>query len=283
MSKAKIISSDNNLPTPEKNKAAWYSEERLQQLLEYYVGDSENVAVLHALGNEKELIYQLQQFAQYGNGNQHLEGQQLQQLIIPLNVNALNGQLSEDTNHWVGLYITHNSNGGIIFSYIDPMGRPINSNLQATIEQTLSASFASVQMEQPLLNRSIQFVRQISEVELDGNINDCGPMLVYAMACASRSTLENLPTINSQVQSDSFGAFLRDSFNRQDDFNSIYITAVRHSNNGTSNIDDNDSDYYGNFLSNQLLNSEYSSSQVYRYCCINWYKIKYINYLKYSL
>jgi hypothetical protein len=206
------------MPEPTKNdEAEWYSAEKLQQLLEYYVADNDNTVVTAAFSTEGELKQNLKQI----QGN-------WQQLVIPLNVNALSGQLGEDTNHWVGVHISYgNDNFGqamVVIRYIDPMGRlPIDSGIRDILVSSLPGF--TIRVEKPLDGKAIQYVEQ-SENELQGNTDDCGPMLVYAMACLSRGLLQKIPTISSAEASRSLGSFLRESFSKNDDFDKIHKTAV---------------------------------------------------------
>ena len=199
------------------DEAEWCSAEKLQRLLEYYIGDNDHTVVTSAFSTEEELKEQLQQLPSPQDS--------WQQLIIPLNVNALSGQLGEDTNHWVGVHISYSDtdSGEIIISYIDPMGRlSIDSGIRDILVSKLPGF--TIRVERPLYNKSMQYVEQSGDV-LQGNTDDCGPMLVYAMACLSRGLLQELPTINNAEESGSLGSFLRESFNKNDDFNKIHQAA----------------------------------------------------------
>ena len=44
------------------------------------------------------------------------------------------------------------------------MGRVISNQIQSTIKQQLEKSFAAVDIEQPLLDNGIQYVRQVSKI-----------------------------------------------------------------------------------------------------------------------
>jgi len=204
-------------PTKANDEAGWYSAEKLQQLLEYYVGgNDDHVIITHALSTEEELKQNLKQIQD-----------NWQQLVIPLNVNALSGQLGEEANHWVGVHISYSdtdTGGEIIISYIDPMGRlSIDSGIRDILVSKLPGF--TIRVEKPLHNKAIQHVTKISDLELQGNTDDCGPMLVYAMACLSRDLLDDLPTINNAAESKSLGSFLRESFNKKEDFNTIHQAA----------------------------------------------------------
>ena len=209
--------------------SSWYSGEKLKSLLDHYVG-SEHINITEALSTVDQLSNHLQ-----------LLIRQQKQHIIPLNVSALTGELGTDTNHWIGLHIFINrSNNSVTVKYIDPMGHAINSKVQAIIEQ----GFSVVQIEQPLLNNGIQYVQQKSVIELFGNINDCGPMLVYIMTCLTR--VVDPIKISSHAESVSLGNFLRSSFEKKTNFNEIYATFKKNTNNTSESIknvvNDNDKD-----------------------------------------
>lgn len=184
----------------------WYSDGKLLKLLQYY---TENINVSPCLSKEEELSSKLIELYKEGKG----------QFIIPLNVNALTGELGGNTNHWVGLYITIGSYSEIKINYIDPIGRPIDPKIKEMIQTECKSSV----VEQPLLNQGIQYTQQVSEIELSGNIDDCGPFLIYCLACINRK-LSLPPKIISQTESDSLGLFLRESFDGSKSFDKIYKT-----------------------------------------------------------
>ena len=218
----------------------WYSDDKLHGLLEHYVG-GDHINVTGALSSIEQLNNYLQQLAQQPNTTELLKSQH----IIPLNVSALTGELGANNNHWVGLHIFINSsNNSVTVKYIDPMGRAISYQIQSIIKQQLEKNFTSVIIDQPLLNNGIQYVQQTSDIELSGNIDDCGPMLIYIMTCLTR--IVDPIKISSYTESVSLGNYLRDSFEKKTDFNEIYATFKKNSKNTSESIEntvnDNDKD-----------------------------------------
>jgi tetratricopeptide (TPR) repeat protein len=194
----------------------WYSEEQIDNLLKHYL-DTDYIQIWYALSNQEQLSYQLSRLPRLLDKPQH---------IIPLNVDALTGELCHG-NHWVGLHIlVNNDNNSVMANYINPMGYPANLGVCGIINQVLSRLFATVTIGQPLLKQGVQIAKQVSAIELSGNTDDCGPMLVYIMACQTRAT--DIIKIISYEGSISFGAFLRDSFARYEDFNTIYVTLSKN-------------------------------------------------------
>ena len=211
----------------------WYSDDKLHGLLEHYVG-GDHINITGALSSIDQLNNCLQQLVQQPSTTttESIKSQH----IIPLNVSALTGELGANNNHWVGLHIFINSsNSSVTVKYIDPMGRAISGQIQSIIKQQLEKSFASVDIEQPLLNKGIQYVQQTSTIELSGNTDDCGPMLVYTIICLSR--IVDPIKISSHAESVSLGDFLRDSFEKKTDFNEIYATFKKNTKNISESIE----------------------------------------------
>jgi tetratricopeptide (TPR) repeat protein len=93
--------------------------------------------------------------------------------IIPLNVNALDGGFGT-TSHWVGLHICTNAEAQIIaVKYLNPIGQKINKLLSGIISQK-----TGIVPKDITFGEGPQFAYEELEIELKGNINDCGPMLV---------------------------------------------------------------------------------------------------------
>jgi hypothetical protein len=121
--------------------------------------------------------------------------------IIPINVNVIEGELNAgEANHWVGLRLVRNADDRRFnVDYVDPMGRPINGRVRDLITGTLGDNLVGI--AEPFTGRAIQAAQLIEHVEAEerivefiGNINDCGPMLVYAMDDpVKRGNLPNIP------------------------------------------------------------------------------------------
>jgi hypothetical protein len=201
----------------EGKSSQWYSEETVKSLLEHYIG-GDHINITDALNSTDQLSHHLQLFLNQEDPDSLQTPKQI--AFIPLNVSALTGEPGINTNHWVGLYVfTDGSDNLVTVAYIDPMGHAINNQIQHLIEQQLGQSFTSVKIEQPLLGNGIQYVSQVSEIELFGNLDDCGPMLIYAATCLSHSVTPI--KINGKIASDTLGNFLRKSFADKDPFNKI--------------------------------------------------------------
>ena len=229
----------------------WYSGEKLHDLLEHYVGD-DHINITGALSSIKQLNHYLQQLAHQINTTESLKSQH----IIPLNVSALTGELGANTNHWVGLHIFINSiSNSVTVKYIDPMGRAISNQIQSIIKQQL-VSFSAIKIEHHLLDNSIQYVQQKSTIELSGNIDDCGPMLVYIMTCLT--CLVDPIKISSHAESVLLGNFLRDSFEKKTDFKEIYTALKKNAKNTSESIENtvNDNDKDSVTSKEHLKNSE---------------------------
>lgn len=108
---------------------------------------------------------------------------------IPLNVNAINGDLGINQNHWVGLRIVKDKiNDKFKVEYVDPMGYPISDKVQTIVEAALGKE--KINYSEPLTGKAIQYTKRINEgkddlgndvISLNGNTDDCGPMLTFAM------------------------------------------------------------------------------------------------------
>ncbi len=214
----------------------WYSGERLEALLRTYT-NTHDTKVLSACNTIDQLQHSLtDQILNPSNQvlnplNDNLEEKHsVLHYIVPLNVNALTGELGVDTNHWVGLYITNNitrnhntnENGNVTehvsnyeICYVDPMGRNINSS----VEQVILSKFNIEGVKEPLLNKGIQYVTQVSTIEISGNTDDCGPFLIYCMACLNHNM--SIPQVKSHEESKELGAFLRQSFDKGLSFDTI--------------------------------------------------------------
>lgn len=97
--------------------------------------------------------------------------------IIPLNINAIDGSFAA-TNHWAGLYVQTDEDGKITtIKYLNPIGQEINQELNfAVLEKT------GVPPEDLTMGKGVQFAYiPKSGIELKGNINDCGPLLVQLL------------------------------------------------------------------------------------------------------
>jgi Ran GTPase-activating protein (RanGAP) involved in mRNA processing and transport len=95
--------------------------------------------------------------------------------IIPLNVNAIDGSFSA-TNHWVGFYICTGADTKITtVKYLNPIGQKINPQLLEFICQR-----TGVMPDDLTEGKGVQFAyfKDAETLELKGNCNDCGPMLV---------------------------------------------------------------------------------------------------------
>lgn len=182
----------------------WYGEEELVLILKRYVP---NIEISLPATGLSALLKQLNHIQENG------------QYFIPLNVNGISKAFEANgNNHWVGLYIVKTQEK-LTVKYLDTMGHPINSDLERVIQEKLKIH----NIEQPLQAQGIQFVQQVSEIELEGNTDDCGPFLIYCMTCLANN--KNLELgINTLEQSISLGRFLRESFNKQSDFKEIYKT-----------------------------------------------------------
>jgi hypothetical protein len=129
--------------------------------------------------------------------------------IIPMNVNVIAGELgSRQANHWVGLHIVKQQEG-IVVNYVDPMGRVINDQVQNTVMSILDTH----EINCPLSGRAIQKVEESRDasgkiVEVTGNINDCGPMLVCAMDCIIHPD-KPLPEVMDMAASKALGQHIR--------------------------------------------------------------------------
>ncbi|HJK89036.1 MAG: 50S ribosome-binding GTPase (plasmid) [Candidatus Megaira endosymbiont of Mesostigma viride] len=182
----------------------WYGADELVSILTRYIPNVEvNLPAVDLNALDKQL------------GHVQNQGQ----YFIPLNVNGISKGFEESrNNHWVGLYVI-TSEDKLTVKYLDTMGHPINSYLERVIKDKLGIH----NIEQPLQAQGIQFVQQVSEIELEGNTDDCGPFLIYCMTCLANNKSLELG-INTLEQSISLGRFLRESFNRSSDFKEIYQT-----------------------------------------------------------
>jgi energy-coupling factor transporter ATP-binding protein EcfA2 len=191
------------------NGSLWYGEREISLLIKNY---APRVNILMSVSTPLGLTKQLDQIQQNG---QH---------FIPLNINCLSQNFEEGrNNHWAGLYVIK-SDHGISVTYLDPMGEKINKQLASEIQNKLGIN----NIIQPLRGVEIQYVQETSQ-GLTGNTNDCGPMLVYCVACmANGKSIRQ--DIKSLGQSISFGKFLRESFDRNDRFELIHQGSSDNSN-----------------------------------------------------
>lgn len=108
------------------------------------------------------------------------------------------------------------------------MGRPIHTDLEQKI-----IHYLNVDIKQPLLGQGPQYVKQVSHIQLEGNIDDCGPMLVYCITCINHNI--SIRSAHSKEESNSIGSFLRESFDGRKDFNEIYYRLIEEKNFETKN------------------------------------------------
>ncbi len=222
----------NKVSEKQESVSEWYDDQKLGELLDRYIASGVNhVMVSHALNSNEQLIT-------YLKGIPDLVSRGKTQHIIPLNVNVLTGELEANTNHWVGLWVIAGSNS-IELNYVDPMGNPINTNLKPLLKEQLK----EVKINEPLSGKGIQYAKpDNSSMVLEGNTDDCGPMLVYALACLTRADY-NLIKISDVHESKSLGSYLRDSFKKNKDWVEVYKVVnkeiVKHNKEKENNIADN--------------------------------------------
>jgi len=166
-----------------------------------------NSEVTNDVANEAGLIQRLQEvnaMLEADDGNHTY--------VIPINQNALYGTIEHgdgaprQANHWTAIRV-HRQDGGITAEFIDPMGRPASTQVEAIVGDTLK-----IAVGQPLRDRGIQYVKQISGIELRGNDYDCGPLLVYALS-ESHGKLASERALTERESID-FGQRLRQAFKR---------------------------------------------------------------------
>jgi ankyrin repeat protein len=181
----------------------WYGPDQISSLIKSYAPNVTPLMPVSALLGLTKQLGQIQQNGQY---------------FIPLNINCLSQNFEEGkNNHWAGLYIKKDTYQTSVL-YLDPMGKPMNSKLESQIKDKLTTD----SIGQPLLNSPIQYIKD-KGIELSGNIDDCGPILVYCIVSLANS--KNMRhSIKSLEQSISFGQFLRESFDKNVGFEEIYQT-----------------------------------------------------------
>lgn len=206
------------------NKNEWYFGDNLTSLLEHYVGADYVYIADTGDANSKEAL--TNHLAKALSSNKA-------QIIITLHVNALTGDLDDNTNHWVALYINPNySSNEILVKYVNTMGFPISPEVKNIIQKSLPEP-STLSINQPFLDKPVQYAKKSSNgIEIIGNTDDCGPMLVYALTCISRGV--DCIQIHDKEESDSLGSYLRDVFEKKEDFNNIYSTFQKNPHNNNS-------------------------------------------------
>ncbi len=136
--------------------------------------------------------------------------------IIILKVHAGDTNFSanvNENNHYVGLVIYKNQYDKYAITYIDPTGRPIHADIAGIVKDQLAE--ASIANEGKIISSVIQlqtFESEQGRIMIDGT--NCGPFLAYLTSLSiGGSELESdQRKITSKVESDSFGAELRNYY-----------------------------------------------------------------------
>jgi len=193
------------------NDNTWYGYEKLSSLLQKYVPNVQTLMPASTLNGFELQLNKINVDGQY---------------FIPLNINCLSQNFGDSkyglqNNHWAGLYIVKHNSRITEISYFDPMGRKINPQLFPTI--TTNFGTLGISIGQPLFNKPIQYAQEKAGI-LEGNTDDCGPMLVYALSCQ----VHGLPIakIYTKTTSNSLGSYLRESFSMDISFEEIYNTVT---------------------------------------------------------
>jgi hypothetical protein len=148
------------------NDGPWYGEWKISSLIKSYAPHVNTLTPVSASSGLPKQLGHIQQNGHY---------------FIPLNINCLSQNFEEGkNNHWAGLYVIKDTYHTTVL-YLDPMGKPINPQLASEIGDILGTNSIS----QLLLNKSIQCVQLDSAGSFiaKGNDADCGPFLVYCVAC----------------------------------------------------------------------------------------------------
>ena len=151
----------------------WYSDLEVFHLLRVVANNIDQV--YRPVSGWNELRYALREFVSSSDQNN---------IIIPMNVNA-GDQSFTRVNHWTGLYIRREDDSYSV-EYIDPIGAHINIVTALTILTELGAN---VNFSQPMLEGGIQDA---------GNVNDCGPFLVYLMGLSTHGS--NIASLRSNIE-----------------------------------------------------------------------------------
>lgn len=204
----------------------WYPNDKLNSLLNVYMGGS--YEIYHAVHNQENLLDRLNLVTTCYR-KQNIEKKPS---IIPLNTNTLKGDFSVN-NHWTGLHIRPDfSIAGALnklhIKYVDPMGRAMNSNLKTLITNTFKKhnNNTNIEIEETLLGTPLQYTKQISPIELTGDTDNCGPILVYALNCIATNKI--MIQSNNLAESIRLGAYLRNSFDQELSFNTIHETITNN-------------------------------------------------------
>ena len=169
------------------------------KLLNHYNPNPE-VNVINTRSNESELIAALEELKNDRERNIHL---------LPLHVNVLDRNFQAGSNnHFVGLMITRNlESNNYEARYIDPMGRAIHLDIGNILRNNLDVNDITND------NRRLQYanIEIVGDAEVvNGNNNDCGPMLIHLLTAASHGL--DLPISQNEEQSRAIGVSLRERF-----------------------------------------------------------------------
>jgi energy-coupling factor transporter ATP-binding protein EcfA2 len=191
----------------EQEDNTWYEPEKVESLLKKYI-DSNSTRI-------KEAVYSKEQLEAIINeiGN---DDNQVNSFIIPLNVNVSTGNF-EGQNHWVGLYITKEQDSAYKIKYYNPTGDKINNEIEQQLYHLLNFPIESIGI---VLQLGTEVLHAPEIHEFQGNINDCGPFLVYGLTCISQG--KEICGVNDFEGSKQLGQKLRKSLINQDSFDKIY-------------------------------------------------------------